>query len=66
MRATEVRTSPSHPATEMTTTNVTAAKVTSSAKMAAAAVTTSTTSRGRIGRTRNHDRKNDNSQEIEL
>ena len=59
--ATEMRASTSHPAAEMT-----ASKVTASAKMPAAAVTTSTTSRGRIGRTRNRDRKNDNSQEIEL
>jgi hypothetical protein len=72
--ATEMRASTSHPATEMTAAEVTTTKMTATTKVtatpemrsAAAAATASTTSRGRIGRTRNRDRKNDNSQEIEL
>ena len=63
MRTTEVRTATSHPAAEMTA----AAKVTAAAKMrSAAAMAASATSRRRIGRTRNHDGKNNNGQEIEL
>jgi hypothetical protein len=63
MPATKVSTSTSHPAAEMT-----APKVTASAKMSAAAVTATTmaAAASRIGRTRNHDGKKNNGQEIEL
>jgi hypothetical protein len=62
MRATDVRTSTSHSA------KVTAAaEMTTPAEMrAATAVTASAASRRRIGHTRNHDRENDNGQEIEF